>query len=961
MHKSPIFSQYICAGFLVFAAALSSGSALAQDAAPPNVLFIAVDDLNDYALDLNPDFRADTPNMDRLALRGTLFTNAHCAAPVCNPSRVSVVTGVSPATSGVYINKDDWRENEYLKSITTLPQHFKDHGYKVLGGGKLYHAANLSEQMLEGYLDPRPWDEYFPSKQRQLPDEFVPAGNSVNGSNKFYGGRFDWDALDVSDHEMGDGQVVSWAEKQLAAEHDKPLFLSVGIYRPHIPWYTPKQWFDQYPIEEVSLPSDPVADMQDVPATGANTTKRSWHQWLVANDKWDDATQAYLASVSFADAMVGRLLKALDEGPLAENTIVVLWSDHGYHLGHKQHWEKRVLWEQATHVPLIVADKRVAESKGKRCSSPVSLLDIYPTLSELCGLEKPSHLEGHSLKPLLQDSDVETNRAVVTTYQFNNHSVRSKDWRYIRYADGTEELYDHRVDHAERNNLASRESLEGVKQRLATFLPKENAPQKNKRKAKTTTADSRPNIVLMIADDMNWDDCGCYGHPSIRTPNIDRLAAEGLRFEHAYLTTNSCSPSRASIITGRYPHNTGAEQLHWPIPAGTSTFVQELKKAGYYTAAAGKWHIGNAVRDHFDKIYEASTAGFVLPSGKDGKPPKMIATQPSGCEDWEKALDERDKSKPFFMWLAALDPHREYKDGALDPPHKKSDVIVPPHLPDTPDVREDLRLYYDEIGRLDNYVGKVMTKLADQDVADNTLVLFISDNGRPFPRDKTTLYDGGIRTPWIVRWPNNVAAGKTTNALVSSVDIASTLMELAGLASEASLTEGNSFAAVLGDPTYSHRQYAFGEDHWHDYEDHARCVVDGRFKLIRNDYVDLPSTPSADAGRGLSWQNMLKLQAEGKLPSEQQACFRSPRPRWELYDLQRDPGELSNRGDDPAYTSVKFRLQTALTAWTNKTDDYVPSKRTPDEFDRVTGEPDHSVRKRPRPSKQDMFGTNSRY
>ncbi|TWT56577.1 sulfatase family protein [Allorhodopirellula solitaria] len=470
-----------------------------------------------------------------------------------------------------------------------------------------------------------------------------------------------------------------------------------------------------------------------------------------------------------------------------------------------------------------------------------------------------------------------------------------------------------------------------------------------------------PNIVLIIADDMNWDDCGAYGHPAIATPHIDQLASEGLRFQHAYLTTNSCSPSRASIITGKYPHNTGAEQLHWPIPADTSTFVGKLQSSGYYTAAAGKWHMGDAVRDHFDRIYEASTAGFVLPSSADGEPAQMIAKQPSGCEDWERALQERERSKPFFMWLASLDPHREYHDGALDPPHQLSDVIVPPHLPDTPDVREDLRLYYDEIGRLDGYVGKVLDELEAQSVADDTIVLFISDNGRPFPRDKTTLYDGGIRTPWIVRWPGEIAPGGVAETIVSSVDIAATLLQIAGLPSDALSTEGESFAAVLADPAQSHRRYAFAEDHWHDYEDHARCVVDQQFKLIRNDYVDLPSTPSADAGRGLSWQDMLQRQAEGTLTPEQQSCFRAPRAKWELYDLQRDPGELDNRIDDPAYAAIHSRLRSALQEWSIQTDDYLPSKRTPDEFDRVTGEPDHSVRKRPRPSKQEMFGTNGKY
>lgn len=496
---------------------------------------------------------------------------------------------------------------------------------------------------------------------------------------------------------------------------------------------------------------------------------------------------------------------------------------------------------------------------------------------------------------------------------------------------------------------------------------------------------SQPNLVLIIADDMNWNDCGAYGQPAIRTPNIDRLAIEGLLFQHAYLTTNSCSPSRSSILTGRYPHNTGAEQLHWPLPEGSPTFTNELRRRGYYTAAAGKWHLGDAVRDDFDRIYEASTAGFVLPSGEDGQPAKMIAAQPSGCEDWERALEDRPRDKPFFLWLASLDPHREYTAGALDPPHRTEDVIVPPHLPDTADVREDLRLYYDEIGRLDQYVGRVMAKLKEQGVDESTLVLFISDNGRPFPRDKTTLYDGGIRTPWIVRWPSRITAGERTYALVSAVDIAPTFLELAGSQLETGRLEsgksaqapdrtesasnpsgsrsleGVSFVSILTNPTHQLRRFAFAEDHWHDYEDHARCIVDQRFKLIRNDYTDLPATPSADAGRGLTWQNMLQLQAAGRLPPEQQACFQTPRPKWELYDLQRDPGELDNLFEDPAYASVRSAMLHALDQWTEETGDYIPSRRTPDEFDRVTGEPDHSVRVRPRPSKFEMFGTNGKY
>lgn len=446
------------------------------EAAPkPNVLFIAIDDLNNWAAGLSEYGDAKTPHIDRLTQRGVLFTNAHCAAPACNPSRASVMTGVAPSTSGVYFNWQDWRECRNLKGITTLPAYFRNHGYKVLGGGKLYHAANLSEWALAGYLDPEPWRDYFPSKTRQLADEFVPPGHAINGSNKHYGGRLDWNALDIDDSQMGDGEVVAWAEQQLSLKHDSPLFLAIGLYRPHIPWYTPKKWFDEYPLASVRLPKIQADDLDDVPAAGQEMARRAWQSWIAGNRKWDEAVQAYLASVSFADAMVGRLLKALDDGPHAENTVIVLWSDHGYHLGHKEHWEKFALWEQTTQVPLIVVETN-SRQRAARCSRPVSLLDIYPTLVELCGLKPLDHLDGASLTPLLKTPDAKSDRVVVTTQGFKNHAARSQHWRYIRYSDGAEELYDHRQDPHEFDNLAKNEKYNDLKARLASHLPQLNSP-----------------------------------------------------------------------------------------------------------------------------------------------------------------------------------------------------------------------------------------------------------------------------------------------------------------------------------------------------------------------------------------------------------------------------------------------------------------------------------------------------
>lgn len=458
-----------------------------------------------------------------------------------------------------------------------------------------------------------------------------------------------------------------------------------------------------------------------------------------------------------------------------------------------------------------------------------------------------------------------------------------------------------------------------------------------------------PNLILIIADDMAWDDCGAYGHPTIRTPHIDALAQAGMRFDRAFLTTSSCSPSRSSIITGQYPHSTDAEQLHWPLPAEQVTFVEKLRDAGYWTGQAGKWHLGDAVRDRFDTIMDVSTAGFQLST--DGQ--EMVQqTNESGCADWMNLFNHRDRSKPFFLWLAALDPHRDYQPNSIPDPHSPQDVIVPPYLPDTPEVRRDLALYYDEISRLDGFVGELMAELDRQGEAENTLVLFISDNGRPFPRDKTTLYDGGIKTPWIVRWPMKVPPASSSPSLVSSVDIAPTFLKLAGVEPDSRFA-GNDFSPLLSQPRQSVRELVYAEDHWHDFEDYTRAVRTEQYKYIRNFYEDLPNTPPADALRSPTFQQMQKMQAEGELTPAQQACFEAPRPSEELYDMKQDPYELRNVAGDSAYAEILEAMRQHLETVRQQTRDRRPSQRTPDEFDRQTGQPnEHRIR--PRPSKAEI-------
>ena len=460
----------LCAGF----------DALAQNR--PNVVFIMVDDWNDWVGCLGHK-QAQTPNVDRLARRGLLFTNAHCVAPVCNPSRVATLTGLRPDTTKVYENNHVMRKKS--PDVVTLPQHFREQGYYVAGGGKVFHDVPPHCD------DPRSWDEYFwwnengPRGGRfgngawrspySIPPDPQPDDRPGNQITKITKRNFDWGAVDQDESAWPDVKVVDWAERFLQRKHDKPFFLSVGIFRPHVPWFNPRKYVEMYPIDQLKLPSVKADDLSDL---GPWAQKRahdgaSKHDKLVEFGEWIGAVQAYLASISFADANVGRVLDALDKSAYGDETIIVFWSDHGYHLGEKGHWHKRTLWERSTHVPFIVVAPGVTAA-DTRSDEAVSLLDIYPTLNALCGIKRRSELEGNDLSPLLKNPGSQWEHAAVTTYQPGNHSVRTDSWRYIRYSSGEEELYDHRVDPNEWDNLAAKPELAKMKDALAKHLPKKN-------------------------------------------------------------------------------------------------------------------------------------------------------------------------------------------------------------------------------------------------------------------------------------------------------------------------------------------------------------------------------------------------------------------------------------------------------------------------------------------------------
>ena len=461
--------------------ALAAATLLPAAAPRPDVLFIAVDDLNDYIspLDAHPGVR--TPNLERLARRGVTFANAHCAAPACHPSRVAVMTGVHPVRSGLYVNLfgahgPRWRdESPVLRDAVVLSAHFRAHGYRAAGGGKIFHALQWTPG--DSQNDPAAWDEYFRDPLDPISADWprpalVPDATAGLTPGRPLGERqlFGAAPLDVPDEETGDHRVVDWARGILARPPDQPLFLAVGLFRPHIPWEVPRRWFDLHPLEHIVLPRHREDDLADAHDHG----RTAWHRWVVENRQWARFVQGYLASVSYLDHQVGRLLDALDATPRGARTIVVLWSDHGFHLGEKANWEKFALWDQTTRVPLFIRAPGVG-GEGTRTRAPVTLTDLYPTLCELAGLPVPAQCDGRSLVPQLRDPAAPRARPALTAHVFRgepgpSQAVADERYRLIRYGNGFEEFYDLRLDPDEFENRAQDPALAGERARLAAFF-----------------------------------------------------------------------------------------------------------------------------------------------------------------------------------------------------------------------------------------------------------------------------------------------------------------------------------------------------------------------------------------------------------------------------------------------------------------------------------------------------------
>jgi len=600
---------------------MSAGTACAKQ---PNVLFLAVDDMNDWIGSLGATPRAITPNLDKLAARGVNFSNAHTPGVYCAPARAAIFSGQYASTTGCYRSSDYFTDHPEIEG---LPLSFSKAGYTTLGVGKLYHH-------MPGSIDVRGWDEFYlrkPSQRKEgwsldnwteetpFPDPF-PA-SVFNKGKEIKGGLFlEWAGLpNDKEEEMADTIRVNWAAEQLGNKHDKPFFLACGIYAPHFPNYCPQKYFDLYERDKIELPPIKVDDLEDLPERmkRAKTARSKIHKELEAKGAVKDAIHGYLACMSYADAMMGRVLNALEKSPYADNTIVVLWSDHGYHHGEKYDWGKHTLWERTSNVPFIWAGPGV--KKGVVTDVTASLIDMYPTFVEMCGLPRPHQkLEGTSLASTLEKPEVAKDRDVYLPYMApGEYAIINKDWRYISYGDDGEELYDLKSDPNEWNNLAENPNYEDTKRLLRKSAPKKFSPAAPKRTigkdliiegetfrwrkegekvAPKKTAQSgkkkgnKRNVLLIVCDDLNTH-VSPSGYDHIKTPTLANFASNAMTFNRAFCQYPVCGPSRASFLNGLYPQSSGVIDNKADIRQtrpGTLSMPQFFKENGYWTGSVGK-------------------------------------------------------------------------------------------------------------------------------------------------------------------------------------------------------------------------------------------------------------------------------------------------------------------------------------------------------------------------------------
>jgi arylsulfatase A-like enzyme len=933
----------------------------------PNVLFIAVDDLRPelgcYGVN-----EIKTPNMDALAASGLTFNRAYCQLAVCNPSRVSLLTGLRPDSSRVWDLVTRFRET--VPDVVTLPQQFKAHGYHTVSYGKIYHNPwpdNVS------WSEPHRW----PEKSSLWSDEAKRRHTAYKEKMRAEGrpekaiGRIRPPAteiVDVPDDQHIDGAIAQQvlAAMRRLARQDQPFFLAAGFIRPHLPFVAPRKYWELYDADEIPPASNPFLPRQS-PAFAMNTMYelRDYIDFdgtpTPKQDSLTDAQQrrlkhGYYASVSFVDSLVGNLLAELESLGLADNTIVVLWGDHGWKLGEHNSWCKQTNYEIDARVPLIIRTPG-ATANGHTTNALVEFVDIYPTLCDLAGLPLPEHLEGKSMKPLLSKPDQTWKQAAFSQFRRQDgtvplmgYAMRTDRYRYIEWQDRrtreivATELYDHENDSFENTNIAGRVESESLLAELGhqmwTTLPQPpnyippppKRPKKRRHTSETnadpttlgTREDRRPNMVFCMADDWSWPHAGILGDPVVKTPNFDRIARQGVLLENAFVSTPSCTPSRLSILTGQH---------HWRLQEGDS--------------------LGGSLREEFDVYTEMlQNAGYRI--GRFGKgvwPSKhSFRNRDSFGErfrSFDDFIEDRKSDEPFCYWHGGQDPHRPYELGiGAKSGIKLSQVKVPACLPDNETVRGDVADYLWEVQRFDRQVGEIVARLKVIGELDNTIIVVSGDNGMPFPRCKATLYDQGTRVPLAIRWGSKIKGRRKVSDFVSLCDLAPTFLEAAGLKPSPQMT-GRSLMPLLESENSGQvdakRTFVLTGMEQHVYSCPSRALRTKDFLYVRNFAPDKWPTGEVE-GRNPKydfaaepWPTDSGAFSFNIDPSPSKQFLRLHRtekdaksfadlafvrhPQEELYDLEQDPDQLHNVAGDEAYAKAKQQMRQRLDAELIKSDD----------------------------------------
>ena len=1002
---------------IVLVAALSFAAA-PLSAKQPNILFIAVDDLRPELGCYGAD-SIKSPNIDRLARSGVTFERAYCQVAVCNPSRASVMTGLRPDTTHVWTLDVPFRLLN--PDAVTLPQQLRKHGYYAVSYGKIFHNPWPDDQSWD---EPHAWpkdSKLWSADAKQRLADFREKMRADGKSEKAIARMRPQatEIVDIPDSEHVDGAI---AEQALAAmrrlaNKDQPFFLAAGFIRPHLPFVVPKKYWELYDRAKIPFAADRRLPIGAPPY--AMNTMYELRDYLDYADTADprkgsltgaqqrELKHGYYASVSFIDAQIGRLLDELERLELADDTVVVLWGDHGWKLGEHNSWCKQSNYEIDARAPLIIRSPGAA-GNGKATPSLVEFVDIYPTLCDLAGVPVIKKAEGKSLAPILADPAASVKEAAISQFPRRDgkrllmgYSMRTDRYRFVEWMGRKTrkrvamELYDHENDPAEKRNLAGagdqQDRLRALSRQLWRTIPKPppfyseiprpRAGFENRRNesltvywlpedgepkqvgtvapgrtlveqsthghrflmvgqdtgwGKTATVTrakglqrfiaepqirlDRPNIVVFMADDWSWPHAGICGDKTVKTPNFDRIAREGALFNHAFVSTPSCTPSRLSILTGQH---------HWRLKEGDS--------------------LGGSLREGFEVYTEVlEKRGYRV--GRYGKgvwPSKHTFRKRDSFGERFKSLDDllktRAPTEPICFWYGGKDPHRPYElDAGKDSGIEPDSVEVPACLPDTGAVRGDLADYYWGVQRFDREIGEVLDRLTLTGELDNTIIVVSSDNGMPFPRCKATLYDLGTRVPLAIRWGKKIRPGTRIDDFVSLCDLAPTFLGAAGLTPDAQMT-GRSLLPMLlsgrSGQVESGRTFVLTGMEKHVYPNPSRALRTKDFLYIRNfepekwetgevgghnPTYDFAAQPWPTEAGAFSFNiDPSPSKQSMRLDRDSAAAKRifAVRPRDELYDLKSDPDQLHNIAGMAKHASDLERLRQQLATELTKSKD----------------------------------------